>query len=155
MPKGEGHPYQALARAIQADQRARAVFVLIAEGEFGTNWALEAPGNVAAQIPELLVDVAEDVRAGMVSHDSNQVIFIPEVFHERKFAIAAEKACKLANAQYAFVYVLDGRDGTDFGLFAPPGYDVGIIAELLRGIAYDIAQEEPRERLDQGLETEQ
>ncbi len=131
------YPYSVLAKEILQGRQARAVFLLICEGNFGTNWAIEGPANVCASVPELLVDVAEDLRAGMVADDSDAVVLRP-ISLSGAYADLCEKACKLANAESAFLYVIEGNSGTDFSLFCPPE-KAGIYPELLRGLAYDLA----------------
>ena len=154
MPKNKDddiHPYSVLAREIVHGRRARAVFLYIDDGMMGSTWALEAPANVAAMMPEILVDVAEDIRAGIYEDDSEAKI-ITHIGNRGPYADLVEKACQLARGTMAFLYVLEGDDGSEFSIYAPPEYNFEPFPDFLRGVAWDLAHEEPALRDRLGLE---
>lgn len=151
MPKSKGeHPYEILCRETRRLTRARAVLLHVDEGMFGTNWAVDAPPEVAALLPELLDDVADELMAAKATADAAVVVKPIEL--DKRYGDMTERACRLTNARYTFLYVMDGIYGTAHDIFAPPEIAIEPIAEMVRHIGEVLKGDEFARRVEIGLE---
>lgn len=148
--KNAEHPYAVLAKTICEGLAARGVVLLVVEGVAGDNWGIWTSPEVMARLPEILEDCANEIIAGLVDQDASTVILTARGPAGRH-ADLAEKACRLAEARAAFLYVQEGREGSSWSLYCLPE-DRRLLGELVSGCATDMRQEELRKRHELGLE---
>lgn len=150
MPRGES-PYLPLIQFAVKQLHARGGFVYIDDGIYGDGWAVWAPPEVAARIPEFIEDAAADLEASTARPNRSSLI-APAVATGDVYRDAAEAACRAAEGKYAFIYLIEGKRGSAWSMFAPPAINPAMIAELLRGFAHDLKGEEPIIRGDASLQ---
>ena len=148
MPKGAS-PYLPLLEFAVKQLHARGGFLYIDEGMYGDAWCVHAPPEVAARLPEFIEDAAADLEAQGTAASSR--IIAPATSTGDMYRDAAEAACVAAQGKLAFIYLLEGKRGSAWSMFAPPTTNPVFMAELLRGFAHDLKGEEPVLRGDAAL----
>lgn len=134
-------PYLPLLQFAVKQLHARGGFLYIEEGMYGDGWCVWAPPEVAARLPEFIEDAAGDLEAA-ATRSSSRIIASTEDTGDM-YRDAAEAACRAAEGRLAFIFLLEGKRGTAWSMFAPPTLNGALMSELLRGFAHDLKGEEP------------
>ena len=148
MPRGES-PYLPLLQFAVKQLHARGGFLFLEEGFRGDSWCVWAPPEVAARIPEFLEDAAAELEAQGTAGSSR--IIAPIADTGDIYRDAAEAATVAAEARIGFIYLIEGKRGSGWSMFAPATLNAMNMAALLRGFAADLKREEPVLRGDASL----
>lgn len=150
MPRGDSQ-YLPLAQELVKQYAARGAFVYIMEGALGDSWALWAPPEVAARLPEILDDVADTIEAGAAEGQTEaalSVVVPTDVVYQDMAVWIARRA----EARCVFIYVVEGRNGSGWAASGAPDVRPMVLAELVRGFAGDLRDEERSLRRDAGID---
>jgi hypothetical protein len=151
MPKGES-PYLPLAQGVVKTMAARGAFLYISDGALGESWAVWAPPEVAARLPEFLDAAAEELLSEDATRQDSSLVVLPEHRQGEKYHELAEWICKRAQGDICILYVIEGRNGSGWAVYAAPEYSATMLSELMHGFASDLKREEPMIREEAGLE---